>query len=195
MQGISEKVWLAQGIFDIPTCLKCPQLKYKQNQCRLKELWPYILLAFHFKKKKPCKLSGTRAHPAPWLRPSFHLFQGDETPPWSPARLPRECCACFCICSLSRAVNKPCQERWPNTTLDFSLGSYGPRTKAWIPTHWSFGTFETWIQIWSLWLDFISRVSVGSSAHKHLCHGIFLLYSTMNQELLLWSYVRLDHKW
>lgn len=158
MQGISEKVWLAQGIFDIPTCLKCPHLKHKQNQWRLKELWPYILLPFHCEKTEavspPCTLTGTHACPAPWLRPSFRLFQGDETPPWSPARLPRARCACFRICSLSRAVNNRCQECWTNTMLEFSLGFYGPRTKAWIPTHWNFGAFEIWIQIWSLWLDF-----------------------------------------
>lgn len=109
-QGISEKAWFAQGIFDIPTSLKCAQPKH--NQWRLKELWPYILLAFHFKKrsqKSPRTPVGTRAHPAPWLRPSFHPFRGNETPSWSLARLSRACCASLHLCSLRRTESECCR--------------------------------------------------------------------------------------
>ena len=194
MQGISEKVWLAQGISDIPTHLKCPQLKYKQNEWRLKELWPYILLAFHFKNKKP-EAPCTHAHPAPWLRPSFHLFQGDETPPHGA----QPGCPGHGVLVLISAVSAEQQisavrnvEQTPCLTF---TGLLWARTKAWIPIFETLGQLKSGSRTEACGWTSISRVSVRSSVHKHFCHSFFLLYSTMNQELLLWNEVRPDHKW
>lgn len=130
--------------------------------------------------------AGTHARPAPWLRPPFHPFQGKETPSWSPAGLSRACRASLHLCSLRRTERVLSGvEQTPRLTFHWTLT--GPEQKPGSQPTEILGHLKSGFRSEACGWTSISRVSVQSSAHKHFCHGLFLPYSTVNQELLLLS--------